>query len=225
MPPKKPTAVPKKATPAKKTGGNGGKKTTPVSSQKKGATSSKDAKDVTDKLAKLSTTDEQPKPVIIEIELKDLADVLKDDDGKIKSTGKWPMIVDSGGRAAVFLRYQGGNCLDAISPSDMQAETIRKRLIGSIRYGNNFTIDFGDSDMFNSCRDRFEEIHKGLMNDVLDKSILEKYEHLITDADGPDYEKDKFLPHVTCNFQFIILSKIDPSQDIRNKFCIIKIKE
>nr|XP_054772339.1 IQ motif and ankyrin repeat domain-containing protein 1-like [Lytechinus pictus] len=142
MPPKKPTAVPKKptaaipkkATPAKKTGANGGKKTTPVSSQKKGATSSKDAKDVTDKLAKMSTTDEQPKPVIIEIELKDLSDVLKDDDGKIKSTGKWPMIVDSGGRASVFLRYQGGNCLDAISPSDMQAETIRKRLIGSIRF-------------------------------------------------------------------------------------------
>lgn len=88
---------------------------------------------MTDKLANL-TTAEPPKPVVMEIELKDLAAVLKDDDGKIKSTGKWPLIVDGGGRAAVFLRYQGGNCLDAISPSDMQAETIRKRLIGSIRF-------------------------------------------------------------------------------------------
>ncbi|XP_030839061.1 putative IQ motif and ankyrin repeat domain-containing protein [Strongylocentrotus purpuratus] len=210
----------KKAAPTR-----AGKKSTAGSSQKKaGPSASKDTKDVTDKLANL-TTAEPPKPVIMEIELKDLAAVLKDDDGKIKSTGKWPMIVDGGGRAAVFLRYQGGNCLDAISPADMQAESIRKRLIGSIRYGNNFTLDFGDSDMFNSCKDRFDEINKDLMNDVLDKSILQKYEYLITDEDGPDYEKDKFLPHVTCNFQFIILSKIDPAQELGNKFCIIKIKE
>lgn len=223
MPPK---AAAKKAVSKPKaapSSGGGAKKVTSTSAQKKAPAKKTTDKDVTDKLAKLSTSD-PPTPTAIEIPFKDLANVLKDEDGKIKGSGKWPLLVDESGRTAVFFKYQGGNFLDVTSPSDVQPEPIRRQLLGSLRYAKYFIVDFGDVDFFDTCMERFDEVQKGLLNDVLDKSIFEKFPYLIRDSDGPDYKENNFLPHVTAEFKFIVLSKIEPHHKIMDTFCVIKIK-
>ncbi|XP_072170215.1 IQ motif and ankyrin repeat domain-containing protein 1-like [Diadema setosum] len=189
-----------------------------------GAAKKTDSKDVTSKLANLSTED-SPKPAVVEIELKDLATVLKDDDGTMKSSKKWPLVVDPSGRASVFLRYQGGNYVDTHSPDSMQPSSLRRVLLGALRYGTQCILDFGDTDMLNIIKDRLEEIHKGLAADILDKSIIEKFAYLIHESDGPDYEESKFGPLITAAFEFIILSKLEASPEQLQQFYVIKIKD
>ena len=92
-------------------------------------------------MANLST-DDPPKPTVIDIAFKDLAAFLKDEDGKLKSAGKWPLLVDPSGKTAIFFRYQGGNYVDAIKPGDVQPESIRRMLLGSIRFEKIILISF-----------------------------------------------------------------------------------
>ena len=60
--------------------------------------------------------------------------VFKDVGNKIKTSGHWPLLIDTTGQATVFLRYRDTNMLTALNPADMQPETIRKALIGAIRF-------------------------------------------------------------------------------------------
>ena len=42
------------------------------------------------------------------------------------------------------------------------------------RYGKPFVMDMMEVDMFETVADRFDEIKKGLMNDIMDRSILQE---------------------------------------------------
>ena len=42
------------------------------------------------------------------------------------------------------------------------------------RFGKPFVIDMMEVDMFETVSDRFDEIKKGLMNDIMDRSILQE---------------------------------------------------
>jgi len=43
------------------------------------------------------------------------------------------LIIDTVGQTATFLRYQDVNFLNAVSPSKMEPEVIRKALLGAVR--------------------------------------------------------------------------------------------
>ncbi|ESP00568.1 hypothetical protein LOTGIDRAFT_157845 [Lottia gigantea] len=109
----------------------------------------------------------------VKIGLKKLAGVLFDDIGDhLKTSGKWPLVIDETGQAATFLKYRDCNCLNTLEKIDMEPERLRKALIGSLRFGKPFVIDMMDADMFQLVTERLDEIQKGLMDSILDRSIL-----------------------------------------------------
>jgi len=46
---------------------------------------------------------------------------------------RWPLIVDTSGQAATFLRYRDTNFINALSPRDVEPERIRLSILGALR--------------------------------------------------------------------------------------------
>ena len=80
----------------------------------------------------------------------------------------------------MFLRYRDTNYINAIRPSDMEAERARLAILGAIRFGKPLILDMMEVDMFGTAGDCFDRIMPGLLPAIMDKSILEneKYEFL-----------------------------------------------
>ncbi|CAL1548532.1 unnamed protein product, partial [Lymnaea stagnalis] len=111
----------------------------------------------------------------LKITIKDMEDVLFRDVGnRLNDSGKWPLLIDVSGQASTFLRYRDTNCICALRPSDMDDNNVRRCLLGAIRYGKPLVLDMMEVDMFDTCVDRFDNIMKGLMKSILDKSILKE---------------------------------------------------
>lgn len=183
-------------------------KPAPKLTKKAGASSSQSSEVQNKKTA------EPPKPEAITCSLKQIAKVLLEDStGKIKDSGRWPLLVDSAGNATTFLRYRDSNCLCTANSNDMQPETIRKALIGSIRFGKPFLIDMLDTDMYNFMEKSFNEISPNLMQDVMSKKVLEEEEYLklVTEDDGNLYEPQNF--DRVNDFMFVVATKRDPPPD------------
>ncbi|XP_071487017.1 IQ motif and ankyrin repeat domain-containing protein 1-like [Diadema antillarum] len=162
----------------------------------------------------------------VKVNFKELSDVLlRDVGGKIKADGRWPLLFDESGRASTFLRYQDTNFINALNPNHMQPEVIRKAILGAIRYGKPFVLDFLEVDMFETCVSIFDEVHQGLLEDILNKSILEKekYMYLVKDSDGEDYNRNKFMQHRVQNFVMYLVTKIELDENIMEKFYVLQV--
>ncbi|KAK6188445.1 hypothetical protein SNE40_004616 [Patella caerulea] len=161
----------------------------------------------------------------VKVMIRELDEVLMRDVGnKIKDSGKWPFIIDTSGQAAIFLRYRDTNMLNALRPVDMEPETIRMALLGAIRFGKPFIIDMMEVDMFDVCVDRFDEIQKGLMDALLDKSLLEgeKFMSLTKETDGAEYQPTRHF--MVDNFKFFfITSNSYPNDGLLNRTYPIRI--
>ncbi|XP_072045427.1 IQ motif and ankyrin repeat domain-containing protein 1-like [Amphiura filiformis] len=154
------------------------------------------------------------------VNIKELDDVLlRDVGGKIQANGRWPLVIDPSARVATFLRYRDTNYINALNPTHMEPEVIRNALLGAIRYGKPLVVDMMEVDMYETCTDRFNEIHKGLMDDIMSKEIIknEKYTYLIKDTDGDEYNKNRFNDFYVQNFKFILLTKIEPEDALLEK--------
>jgi len=46
---------------------------------------------------------------------------------------RWPLIIDTSGQAATFLRYRDTNYINALSPRDVEPERIRLSVLGALR--------------------------------------------------------------------------------------------
>ena len=51
----------------------------------------------------------------------------------INSNFRWPLVIDPGKQCATFLKYRDTNYLCALSPCDMECETIRLAILGALR--------------------------------------------------------------------------------------------
>ncbi|KAI0224680.1 putative IQ motif and ankyrin repeat domain-containing protein [Lamellibrachia satsuma] len=144
------------------------------------------------------------------VNMKELDDVLIRDVGnKIRDSGKWPLIIDTSGQSSVFLRYRDTNYLNALSPKAMVPDIIRKAVMGAVRYGKPMVLDMMEVNMFDTVAMRFDEIQKGLLNSIMDKSFIEQrlYLQLIRPEDGEEYNKNNFNDYHAEKFKFIILTK------------------
>ncbi|XP_002734394.1 IQ motif and ankyrin repeat domain-containing protein 1-like [Saccoglossus kowalevskii] len=209
---------PKKTTPAAKASGKPAVKKTGKAPGSKPLTAVKDTAPKTAEPVKVGVT----------IELKQLADILKDKDGTIKNTGRWPLVIDPSGRAGTFLRYQYTNYLQALSPGDMQPETLRKALIGSIRYGKEFTIDMIESDMYGNIKTQMDEIQKGLLDSLVSKDLLkdEKYLSIVKESDGEEYGQYQFNDMLIDGFVFTLVTQMpSPGEELLNKFYTVTVLE
>ena len=69
--------------------------------------------------------------------------ILKDLTGTLASSKRWPFLIDPSSQASVFFRYCDSNFVNALSPRDMALNTLRRSLLGAIRYGKPLVIDLG----------------------------------------------------------------------------------
>lgn len=64
----------------------------------------------------------------------------------------------------------------------MNTDVIRRGLLGALKFGKPFVFDMMEADVFDVLKDRFNEILPGLMDMVMDRSIMqeEKYAASLT---------------------------------------------
>ncbi|XP_029448139.1 putative IQ motif and ankyrin repeat domain-containing protein LOC642574 homolog isoform X3 [Rhinatrema bivittatum] len=152
--------------------------------------------------------------------------LLKDVGNKVRLDGRWPLIIDPSGQAAIFLRYRDTNYLNTLNPADMQPETIRMALLGALRYGKPLVLDMMEVNMFESVKRQLEQIKAGLMDELLDKSILqnERFLTLLRPTDGPDYSHTQFQASRTESFKLFFITKLQqPPDALLSLLCPIEV--
>ncbi|XP_075262932.1 IQ motif and ankyrin repeat domain-containing protein 1-like isoform X2 [Convolutriloba macropyga] len=161
------------------------------------------------------------------VTVKELDDVLLRDVGnKLKTNPKWPLIIDIKGQASTFLRYRDTNFLLALSPQDMETESLRMALLGALRYGKPFVIDMMQVEMWDTVCDRMNEISSNLSQMLTDKSLLtnENFKCLIKEGDSKEYKSTNFSEDKLENFKFFLLTKLSqPSDSLLDKFHPIRV--
>jgi len=165
----------------------------------------------------------------VKCNLRELEEVLFQDVGdRIKSSGKWPLLIDESGQAATFLKYRDTNYICAINPSQMQPEVLRIALLGSIRFGKPLVLDLIEvCGMFdNVVVEIFDRIQKKLLQDLITMKLLEKesYMKLVKKTDDSAYQPSNFMHHFTSKFKFILLTKNSfPQNTLLDKFYTIRV--
>jgi len=147
----------------------------------------------------------------LKVPFKSVADVLlNDEDGNIRNSGKWPLLIDANGAALTFLRYRNVNYLNALNQNDMQEEKIRMALLGSIRHGKPLVIDMMDADLFNVVTENINKIQPNLMQDLMSRKLLqdENYMSLVKSSDDKMYQSNDFMHQFSANFMFILVTKM-----------------
>ncbi|XP_020337024.2 DNA mismatch repair protein Mlh1 isoform X4 [Oncorhynchus kisutch] len=142
--------------------------------------------------------------------VRDLEEVLiKDVGGKIKQDGRWPLLVDTYGQAATFLRYRDTNYLDALHPGDMQPDKLRLALLGAIRFGKPLVINMMEVDLFESVQNQLDQVNPGLSEQLMNKELLqeERYLSLVRSTDGPQYARTEFMLDRIEKFILVLVTK------------------
>ena len=70
----------------------------------------------------------------------------------------------------------------------MDANKIRRNILGAIRYGKPLVLDLLEVDMWDEVERDFDLIQRGLLSRLIDKSLMqnEGYLELRRDSDGDD---------------------------------------
>ncbi|EKX42085.1 hypothetical protein GUITHDRAFT_111938 [Guillardia theta CCMP2712] len=121
------------------------------------------------------------------------------------------LIIDLSSNAQTFLRYRDNNLLMTYKPGDLEPETVRKALIGALRYGKPFVIDNGDLVLdWVKLEQTFDKISPTLWMDIVMCSITKdhKFFHLVKKEDGELFLEHQFTQHCLDHFQFILLSRL-----------------
>ncbi|XP_062835380.1 IQ motif and ankyrin repeat domain-containing protein 1 isoform X2 [Anolis carolinensis] len=159
--------------------------------------------------------------------VQELDDVLlKDVGGKIEADGRWPLVIDPSGQAAIFLRYRDTNYLNTVNPSDMALETLRLALLGSIRYGKPVVLDMMEVNMFDTVTKQLERLESGLADVVLSRKILEneRFLSLRRPTDGPEYDETEFQAARTRRFKLFLVTKQRlPPPELLQRFLPIEV--
>ncbi|CAK8672612.1 IQ motif and ankyrin repeat domain-containing protein 1-like [Clavelina lepadiformis] len=136
--------------------------------------------------------------------------VMDDENGQIKNSGKWPLIIDPNGRVGTFMQYQNTNYLCGLNSKDMSAEGLRMGLLGSLRYGKTFVIDMMEADLFESLFEMYDRVQPGLMKDIMSKEITkeEKYLALVKSSDPDDYQPTTYPAYMVHEFRFILITSV-----------------
>uniref|UniRef100_A0A8C7EZW6 IQ motif and ankyrin repeat domain-containing protein LOC642574 homolog n=1 Tax=Oncorhynchus kisutch TaxID=8019 RepID=A0A8C7EZW6_ONCKI len=122
---------------------------------------------------------------------------------------RWPLLVDTYGQAATFLRYRDTNYLDALHPGDMQPDKLRLALLGAIRFGKPLVINMMEVDLFESVQNQLDQVNPGLSEQLMNKELLqeERYLSLVRSTDGPQYARTEFMLDRIEKFILVLVTK------------------
>lgn len=228
-PAKTPTKSTTTKTPPKKQAATKGTKTTDTTTTKKEATVPKPVNEEQQPKVEVKEP-EKLKEEPIRIKITEIAEFVKDEDKTTRNKPKWPLIIDEQEVAARFLQYQNINLIQGFRPENMEPESLRKALLGAIRFGKPLAFDMMDVDLYEVLKTRFDDVIKGmpLFDMILDKSILkeENYSKLIKESDGDQYELNMFSDYYIDEFIFIVVtSKPNQNSEFTNKMFQVIIEK
>lgn len=164
-----------------------------------------------------------------EIGLKQIKTVVENAQVKFTEVKRWPLVIDSTGNALTFLRHTDANVLTALQQSDHNPETIRRALLGALRYSKPLVLDmldFESSKLFTTLTEAFDRVHPGLMDLCLTNAIRkeENIEKLIRDEDGDEYSIYNFSDERLDGFKLIVMTtNVSPPKNLFHKFITYKI--
>jgi hypothetical protein len=145
----------------------------------------------------------------LSITLTKLADAL---DAVGRDSDRYTLVVDLGGKANTYLSYRDVNMCLAYKPSDADPVTLRKLLLGALRYGKPFVVDFLSMPLTHEALcELLDPVLPGLLELLLSRAIVreEHYASLIRHDDHDEYAnltlwKEQNLAH----FHFILLTRL-----------------
>lgn len=165
--------------------------------------------------------------IVKEIKLKEITRIIDDNDDSIKSSGKCALIIDSVGNVKTFLRHTSVNYVNCTDPFSMKPDTLRRAVIGAIRFNKPLALDIEDRDIgfWVKTKEAFDEIHKDLLEKLINSKILENDEYLKlakVEIDGEDY-RDFYFTNIN-SFKLIILTENENFDPLfLHKFSVFKI--
>ncbi|XP_020740532.2 IQ motif and ankyrin repeat domain-containing protein 1 isoform X3 [Odocoileus virginianus] len=147
----------------------------------------------------------------LKCQVSELHDVLMKDVGdRIRTDGRWPLVIDPSGQAATFLRYQDTNYVDAVNPNHLRPERIRLALLGALRFGKPLVFDLREVDLFPAVQRQLEAVQPGLAQELLGRGLLEqeRYLSLLRPTDGPEYGPNQFQEARLQHFRLLFVTKV-----------------
>ena len=181
-------------------------------------TSSKQVKPLTESTTPIASIEMDFKQIVNELAML----------GENKPTfnDKWPLVMDENERLSTFLRHRDVCSVNCLEKDSLDAEKLRMKIIGALRYNKPLVIDFMDNmsllDIFKQACDK---IDSNLYKHIMDTSIRKEeiYMKLVKDEDGDEYSKYQF--NVNGMFKTIfIISKTDLPESFRNNFVPYLVK-
>lgn len=160
----------------------------------------------------------------LQIGITRLADAL---DSIARDSDRYTLVLDLGGKATVFFQYRDVNMALVYKPSDAEPDTLRKLLLGALRFGKPFVIDMLslalDEDMLNELLD---PVIPSLLQLLLSKRICEEqhYSKLIRPSDGDEYSPTLWKQRNLECFHFVLLSKLPVAPEwCTDRMFIVKV--
>lgn len=145
---------------------------------------------------------------------------------------RYLLVVDLSGKALTYLQYRDSNLLNFCRPADVIPETVRRALVGALRYGKPLVLDLTlMSDISLEMLDAFFEPvlpGGGLRDAIVERRILqpEVYERLLTQEElgaQSDLRLSQWQESTTAYFCLCVITK-NPlvSQEIAELFFVLK---
>ncbi|XP_046581910.1 IQ motif and ankyrin repeat domain-containing protein 1-like [Haliotis rubra] len=188
--------MPPKKVPTSKTS------STPVKS--KGTTTKPAAKKADSQKAEAAAAAAAPPPMppVTTISMKALGRLTEE--ANSKDPKKWPLVIDLQGNVATFFRYRDANVLQAELPGDLDADKLRRALLGALRFGKPLVLDMGSHDIREV--EMVNDVEKNLLDSLLDKTLLddERYLTLVKDQDEKEYHNSAY--YATDRFSFVVIT-------------------
>ena len=137
------------------------------------------------------------------------------------SKSKWPLIIDKNERAQAFYQHRDVNWLNCMDAASLKPERVRMSLIGAIRFGKAFVLDFMNMDgpLLESFKNTCNMINKDLFGHLTQRTLLDEEKNYMylakPDEDGKEYEPIHFSPVFMDKFRVIYCtSNENPSEEM-----------
>ncbi|CAK7289189.1 IQ motif and ankyrin repeat domain-containing protein 1 [Vulpes lagopus] len=160
------------------------------------------------------TQEEEEEMPGLKCQVSELHDVLMKDVGdRIHADGRWPLVIDPSGPAAVFLRYQDTNYVDAVNPAHPQPEDPAGAAGGK---GKPLVFDLHELDLFPVLRQQLGAARPGLAQELEPGAPGAGALSLLRPADEPEHGPAQFRAARLGHFRiFVTKARRPPAEQLQ----------
>ena len=119
------------------------------------------------------------------------------------------------------------NYVNIVSPSDTAPASLRRSLLGALRYGKPLVLDFLDVDAWDMLPQLFEAVHPGMLDTLFSGQVRQEASiaKLVRPEDGDEYTLASFSADRLDKFRFVVVtSQRNPFSNALQHFCVYRVK-